>query len=766
MTAPAPPSSTHGLQLGQAKTRASAAPVESTTQPNTEGDRQGRTPFLSLHQLYVLSSAVLVLSCARIFYGALRAQTEHVDLWFAPQLFDEFVSGARHGRWSAPLDDVFIHFDFARAAARGYPFEWSEGNGYSSGGTSLIYPFILALGYLLGYRELSLMHWAAIVACVSVFSLLLCARRLFSGLPQVYALLLPLLLLSVGGLNWSLFSGMEVAFFLSVWAFCFWLWDDLMSSIAAGFAPRFKALRLGLACALLVATRPEAAPLVFLLGVSPAFALFGRNKRASALEALLLIGIPGALTVSLHLVANHVLTGDSTAAGGLAKLELHHPYMTSEQIRSAWVSFFRYQIERLTLHHFSAVPGVGAVPWILALLSFVSPKTCRYGWLLWAHILVWSSLVALNGQVRWQNERYTMPNVAWLLMAAALGLGAVLDWARTLKRPLPFVWAAVVSLLTGVYLVAQAPRYRDQIWFFGRASRNILEQHVRTGDYVRAGVTPRPHRVMVSDAGAIPYIADLPAFDLIGLGGYGGLPIARASRQGVGAAVELIEHMRPSERPDLLALYPSWWGNFVLWFGRPIASFPVRGNVIAGGANMVVYRPDWEPLARSGTPFSLAPHEHVTDTLDIADLLSEREHELTLSHPAVGFVDMKMLADPRDPKKDLWDAGRLLTGDVRLTFRLRAEGHQSELAVRVAPAAPASLRLSQGEKVIGELALRPADNWQEVRLPLQDANPTRPFSLQVSSGATLLYHLFVLRAEEGSVVTDVRPPDLPIRPAP
>ena len=56
------------------------------------------------------------------------------------------------GEWSAPLDDVFIHFDYARAAAEGHPFEWFAGNGYSSGNTSLLYPFVLAVGYLAGFH--------------------------------------------------------------------------------------------------------------------------------------------------------------------------------------------------------------------------------------------------------------------------------------------------------------------------------------------------------------------------------------------------------------------------------------------------------------------------------------------------------------------------------------------------------------------------------------------------------------------------------------
>lgn len=54
-----------------------------------------------------------------------------VSLVFAS--FARFVVPAlegTHGAPPAPLDDVFIHFNFARAAAAGHPFEWIAGEGY------------------------------------------------------------------------------------------------------------------------------------------------------------------------------------------------------------------------------------------------------------------------------------------------------------------------------------------------------------------------------------------------------------------------------------------------------------------------------------------------------------------------------------------------------------------------------------------------------------------------------------------------------------
>src|SRR3954469_15004301 len=61
--------------------------------------------------IYGAFSSACVLYAAVAFYGYMLLQPR--------------------GPWSAPLDDVFIHFDYARATARGYPFQWSEGNGFS-----------------------------------------------------------------------------------------------------------------------------------------------------------------------------------------------------------------------------------------------------------------------------------------------------------------------------------------------------------------------------------------------------------------------------------------------------------------------------------------------------------------------------------------------------------------------------------------------------------------------------------------------------------
>jgi hypothetical protein len=691
-------------------------------------------------------------------------------LWVGSQFFatlkwQVFLAQARGGTldagqlWSAPLDDVFIHFDFARSAARGFPFEWSEGNGYSSGGTSLLYPFVLALGYRAGYLGLDLMLWAGIVATTSTWALLLWARVLFRRLPIATVALLPPLLLSVGALNWTLFSGMEVAFFLAIWAACVVAWSQVVAD-----ASRTNTCLLGVACALLVATRPESAVVVAVFTLSALTLTWKRCDWKSRAELLLVTALPGALVIVAHAIANRLFTGDWSAAGALVKLEMNHPYMTAQEVWDAWKFHMGYQALRVTDYHFSELKiplwgfsvSAGWLVWLLAATPFAFKQTRREGLLLWLCIFAWVAVVALNGQVRWQNERYTMPAVAWLLIAAALGLGAIfarmggainaVRYQRGRCGPLA-AWGAVTTasvIATLVFVVFLEGRFRDQLWFFGRASRNIFEQHIAAAATIRHLPT---HRVLVGDAGAIPYVADTPALDLIGLGGFHDYPFARATRMGVGAGLELVQRMPADQRPNLMAIYPSWWGDLPGWFGDKVADFKVRGNVICGGASKVLYRPEWQALDNSRTPFDIAPTTQLVAELDVADLISEQESGFELIG-APGFIGMKMLGHPTSVEEDAWDAGRVLPAGSISRFELRGlvPNTPATLLLRAAPEVEASVNVRVGD-FVHAVELTPTDGWVEapIAVPAGVVGSTVVVHIEVTGGEFMLYHVWAVQ---------------------
>ncbi|HLV65419.1 MAG TPA: hypothetical protein VKY73_06390 [Polyangiaceae bacterium] len=696
--------------------------------------------------LYAFVAGAVTLFVALKFYGSLRLQTLHALHWAHPERFDELVRAGRLGPWSAPLDDVFIHFDFARSAARGAPFEWVPGNGYSSGGTSFLYPFVLAVGYWLGFRGLDLMEWAAILACVCTFAVLLGARQLTRDLPRAASYVLPFGFLSVGALDWSLFSGMEVALLLALWAAALIAYGTLVERLRDPAPVRHAELApLAAACVLVVATRPEAVVAVVVFAAGVALALLRRGPRP-ALVAAFLVGLPSALFIVGQSLTNLVMTGDSTAAGALVKLEAHHPYLTRREVLDAWFFHLKYQILRVTHYHFADTAIYGWLVWVFAGAALFERRTRKPAALLLATAALWVLLVAGNGQVRWQNERYTMPAVAWLLLAASLGVAALLVRAVELRARIrgPLVLAATV---TGValFVIHQAPRFREQVWFFGRASRNIYDQHVRTGSLLRQ-MQPPPERVLLGDAGAIPYVSDRPALDIIGLGGFAGLPFARATRHHVGAGIELVERLAPELRPDLLALYPGWWGDFPLWFGRKVGEVPVRGNVICGGASKVLYLPDWSPLDESARPFSLRAGERVIAEVDPADMVSEREHHYAV-HGAPGFVAMKLLPSP-ESGRPLWDAGRVVPAGASESFVVSGltPGRPTRLLVRLAPTNATRFSVTVDGRPAGAIRVEAKDAWVEAALSglVIDA-PRAEVRFEAGDGERVVYHVFLVQ---------------------
>jgi hypothetical protein len=125
--------------------------MPSSPRPSADAARASWSRFEPV--LYAVVAGLTTLFVARLFYASLRLQTLHDVYWSDPPAFDASPPAPELGPWSAPLDDVFIHFDFARSAARGFPFQWVAGNGYSSGGTSLLYPLLLYLPTHLVLRQ-------------------------------------------------------------------------------------------------------------------------------------------------------------------------------------------------------------------------------------------------------------------------------------------------------------------------------------------------------------------------------------------------------------------------------------------------------------------------------------------------------------------------------------------------------------------------------------------------------------------------------------
>ncbi|MDX1417977.1 MAG: hypothetical protein R3293_27495, partial [Candidatus Promineifilaceae bacterium] len=128
------------------------------------------------------------------------------------------------GRPISPLDDAYIHFQYAKQIAEGEPWRYNSGDPLSTGATSLLYPFLLAIGYTAGFHADQIV-WIALL--IGGFSLILSALLIYwitlqlvehNELDEVSwmrltAFTAALLFLLNGAIQWTYLNGMESGLF-------------------------------------------------------------------------------------------------------------------------------------------------------------------------------------------------------------------------------------------------------------------------------------------------------------------------------------------------------------------------------------------------------------------------------------------------------------------------------------------------------------------------------------------------------------------------
>jgi hypothetical protein len=538
--------------------------------------------------------------------------------------------------WPAPLDDTYIYFGHARSWALGHPFAWYPGNGYSSGATSVLYPMVLAPLWAAGLRGADLGLGAAAIAVFCALDLARSLARLCRSTLARFAA--PLLVVAVPLVGWSWWSGMETALFGALLGRA--LWASERSLRAAPHVRRACQRRAGLWLALVALTRPEALVLVAAVVLTVVY----RARSLKTWPSLARAGGPALIALFLQAVANRALTGEWSQAGAVRKLLWSSPHLAPSEA----VARLLENLVVLVSQGFVRAFG-GGWPWlVIGVLAVTALRRRDLALPLLAGTAGGLGLVIHNATARFQNFRYVAPMLLMLLVTMLLGLDAMARRRRGL---------AVLAAL--VIVGAPLRELAGQAGHFARASRNIAQQHGVIAARLRA-LSPR--RVLLNDAGAIPYLAEVAPLDGLGLGGFRGLPFARASVHSVLAVVELIERLPAHERPDLMALYPGWWPGVADVFGERIDAVRIDDNVICAAEEKVILRADWSTLAPPGLASA------AIDRLDVADLVSERAHGFRLPAVGAGYVVAATLELPDGTRR--WDAGRTVPASRSLSFRL------------------------------------------------------------------------------------------------
>ena len=576
-----------------------------------------------------------------------------------------------------PLDDTYIHFQYARQIANGAPYDYNPGEAPTSGATSLLYPYLLAVGYAMGFDGLSLGLWAMGLGAVALLGSAWLVYQISRhyDVSFVIAASGSLIFILSGLPAWHFMSGMETGIITFLTLLTFYTFNMQRTHFFA------------IAAALLAVTRPEGSILALI-----AVAVYGLRQltKERHRKHLPWLALP-VLAVCLQPTLNLLITGSASATGSQAKSILSTvPFVWSDVIDRILDNFVRMWREFAT--------GADFIPILLAPFALVGMGQLvrRHKFtvlLLTGWLLAGTAAIATLDTAFWHFKRYQVPLIVLFYPLAMLGISGLYQVIRSRTRVVAVAVAGLALLvLSGMSVQTWLEFRRLQIVNL----ENIYSQPLPMARWLATN-TPEDAVVAVHDVGMMRYIGQRTTLDMVGLTTPGA---ADYWRNGPGAVAEfLVKH-----RPDYVAAYTTARGlNYLAdtgIYGKELATYTANydpaDNVALGAPFQGIYRTDWsayDPTMQQDGSLDYTAELTLVDQLNIADLDSERAHDYmwtdTINVP--GFVSEVYQFDYTNFCTVL-DGGRRIAGHEAFTLTT-IPGDDLILITRLHPAEAAQLTL-------------------------------------------------------------------------
>lgn len=512
---------------------------------------------------------------------------------------EAFVLG---GDFGFPLDDSWIHLQFARNLAAGLGLSFNPGE-LVTGTTAPLWTALLSITFVLPGSSILWTKLLGLALYVLSGELTFrVARKL--GLTAGLAWLAAVLVLITDWMVWSAVSGLEIPLFivLSLWGMLLHLNERQRSG-----PPRSLAV-FGLAGL----ARPEG-QLLLLLAVLDRCLVFERDEggelgwRAPEWRPIF-VGAGLALLLLLPMAAFNVAVGGSP-------LPTTYAAKVGSSDSGSLVPSLRYFFQAPLGILFRSQPYMVlfAAAGVMTLLRRLGGPRDRgllpAAWLVGLP-LAYAVISSMSGDTVAGNfGRYFFPLFPVLVIVGALGLerlaealegGVRFGEFRLPLRALLLVlllWPTVTSLIRG------GQRYTQNVV-------NVQDSDVRVARWLRGRLAPEAV-LAVNDIGAFGYFLPNRILDLAGIAH----PEARRYRVEAAAsgrpATDGTLRFLEERQPDYLVVFPQWFPRLVAE-GSPfrlLKSFPIENNITMGGSEIAILATPW-----TGFPLRLDEGETEADS--------------------------------------------------------------------------------------------------------------------------------------------------------
>ncbi len=518
------------------------------------------------------------------------------------------------GHFMLPLDDSYIHLQYARMLAEGHPYVYSPGTAPSGGATSPAWVALLSPAFLLGAKGVVGAVWSYVLSTLIFMGSALAVRALVARLASpVEGLFAAALLILNGHLVWNFLSGMETGLFtllILTALLCASRWRD------GGSLPW---RRVGyVALALLPLARPEGF-LVVVTVVGWMCAQKGESPRSWLFRGALL-SMPGLL----NLAALSVLTGEWKPAGMVAKGLFDRTdigmgtklWMMTDTFVAMPLRFYRNIVPD---DGYAGFKGTDYMPYLplglplLALLGGVgamcSELRRREPGPLTLALAVW--VVGILGLCAAgipfiHQQRYAAPWTAVVIVLACVTAHRLRGLAKTHE------FASAIVLTTMVLLTLPSVPY--WILEYGRNSRDIYRQHREMSFSVQPG-----ERIAVTDTGVLVYYPQAVATDLVGLTS---AQFTRPWISGESCVIEEMARLDPAIRPRTIITFREWFSPVFPLGPAEYGKF-LSEPTISAQRYLARYPIEWRRI-ELGRTMELLPTDGIIAEVNVADLESER----------------------------------------------------------------------------------------------------------------------------------------------
>jgi len=421
-----------------------------------------------------------------------------------PYYYISYAFSVNH-YYSFPLDDPWIHLQFARNLAEYGSFSYFKNELVTAGSTSPIYTIILAAGFFITKNEMWLSYVLGIIFfAASVFYFYKLSGDVFPK-ENWLAIGASLIFIFDKWLNFISVTGMETTLYIFLLVACYYYYRKMN---AVGFA-----VTLGLT----FWTRPDALAFIAAFVIDYLFRIYLKqrspkgNPDVQLFEKKELLKIAAILVVIVgaYFAMNLFISGSLLPNTYGAKVKYYSPEFRSR------ADFLKIEVwEYFTESAYLLI----IIPFIFGFIRLLNDTVkLRYNKMLPALLFIVALIFIYWYKLPYAHRfgRYMMPIFPFYILLSVYGGREFFKWFANYIGDKNLVNALNVILIAGT-IVYFAVGYNKNKEVFQDQSRHIYIRQVETAKWLNKN-TPEGSIIATHDVGAIAFYSNRKVVDVVGL---------------------------------------------------------------------------------------------------------------------------------------------------------------------------------------------------------------------------------------------------------